>query len=183
MHLSDKQISLWRRIQEGDKEALFELYDDTYFHLVRYGLSVYSDSDLVKDCIGQLFLKIWDKHERLNNVENVQSYLFTSLRRLIQDYLNAESRMNHSIRSLHAEEKEEVSYEEMVISRERDEELRRDLGLALQSLTPRQMELIRMKFFENLSYQEIAAISSQSVKTSYNTIYDAIKMLRLKLKL
>ena len=183
MHQTSKPISLWRKIREGDKEALFVLYDDTYFHLVRYGLSVYADSDLVKDCIGQLFLKLWDRHTTLNDVENVQSYLFTALRRLIVDYLQAENRAGATIQGLHAEEGKEASYEEVIIARERDEELRRNLTDALNALTPKQIELIRLKFYENLSYKEIADISSQSVKTSYNTIYDAIKVLRLKLKM
>lgn len=178
MNLSEKPASLWRKIREGDKEALFVLYDDLYFHLVRYGLSVHSDSDLVKDCIGQLFLKLWDKHASLNDVTNVQSYLFTSLRRLIIDALGAENK----IRNLQTEEGEESSYEEIIIARERDEELKKNLGLALQALSPKQIELIRLKFFEDLSYEEIANVSAQSVKTSYNTIYEAIKVLRLKLK-
>jgi RNA polymerase sigma factor (sigma-70 family) len=179
MHLSDQPASLWKRIREGDKEALFVLYDDLYFHLVRYGLSVHADSDLVKDCIGQLFLKLWDKHASLNAVDNVQSYLFTSLRRLILDCLGAENKL----RNLQTVEGEEASYEEILIAREHDEELKRNLGLALQALSPKQIELIRLKFFENLSYEEIASVSAQSVKTSYNTIYEAIKVLRLKLKM
>ncbi|WP_168208764.1 RNA polymerase sigma factor [Chitinophaga sp. XS-30] len=181
MHLSDKLISLWGKVREGDKEALFVLYDDMYFHLVRYGLSQYADSDLVKDCIGQLFLKLWDRHESLNDVENVQSYLFTSLRRLLHDYLNAQNRVSTSIRNI--QEEDEASYEEIIIAREKEEEVRRNLSNALKTLSPKQIELIRLKFFENLSYKEIAHISSQSVKTSYNTIYDALKVLRLKLRM
>lgn len=183
MHL-EKHVALWHKIQQGNREALFELYDDVYFHLVRYGVTVYSDSDLVKDCVSQLFLKLWDKHHTLNDVENVQSYLFTALRRLIQDYLSAEIRASSSLRSFITEdEAEEASYEDIIIAREKDEEIRRDLGAALKELSPKQVELIRLKFFENMSYQEIALVSSQSVKTSYNTIYDAIKVLRLRLKM
>ena len=65
----------------------------------------------------------------------------------------------------------------------KEEEFRSNLSIALKALSPKQIELIRLKFFENLSYKEIADISSQSIKTSYNTIYDAIKILRLKLRM
>ena len=44
------------------------------------------------------------------------------------------------------------------------------------------MELIQLKFFEGLTYEQIAERSSQTVKTAYNTIYDAIKMLKKLLK-
>lgn len=183
MQQTNEPVSLWQKIRKGDKEALFVLYDDMYFHLVRYGLSVYADSDLVKDCIGQLFLKLWDNHATLNNVENVRSYLFTSLRRTIVDYLNAAGRAASVMLDIHEEEGTEASYEEIIIARERDEEINRDLRDALNTLSPKQIALIRMRFFENLSYKEIAHLNSQSVKTSYNTIYDAIKVLRLKLKM
>lgn len=183
MQLSEGSSFLWQRLREGDKDALFELYDDLYFHLVRFGLSVHADSDLVKDCISQLFLKLWDRHDRLGAVDNVQSYLFTALQRLIIDHINAGNKAIASMRNMPLQPEEEVSYEEKIIALEKDEQLKKDLREALKSLTPKQIELIRLKFFENLSYQEIAHLSSQSVKTSYNTIYDAIKILRLKLKL
>lgn len=183
MQLSEGSTLLWQKLREGDKDALFELYDDMYFHLVRYGLSVHADSDLVKDSISQLFLKLWDRHTKLNAVDNVQSYLFTALQRLIIDHINAENKASASIRSMPMEAAEESSYEEIIIAREKEEQFRKDLSAALQALSPRQIELIRLKFFENLSYKEIASISSQSVKTSYNTIYDAIKILRIRLKL
>ena len=177
---SDKRVSLWQEIRKGDKEALFELYDDLYFHLVRFGLSVHCDHELVKDCISQLFLKLWDRHGRLNEVENVKSYLFTSLKRLISDHIHSDQKVLSSLQQL--EEEKELSYEEMIVSLEKDKEVKMRLAAALKSLSPRQIELIRLKFFENRSYKEIADLSSLSIKTSYNTIYDAIKTLRLKLK-
>jgi RNA polymerase sigma-70 factor (ECF subfamily) len=183
MQLSEGSKLLWQKLREGDKDALFELYDDMYFHLVRYGLSVHADSDLVKDCISQLFLKLWDRHARLNEVENVQSYLFTALQRLIIDHINAENKVAATMLSIPLGADAESSYEETIIAREKEEEFRNDLRLAMKALSPKQVELIRLKFFENMSYKEIASISSQSVKTSYNTIYDAIKILRVKLKM
>jgi RNA polymerase sigma-70 factor (ECF subfamily) len=183
MQLSEGSKLLWQKLREGDKDALFELYDNLYFHLVRYGLSVHADSDLVKDCISQLFLKLWDRHAKLNEVDNVQSYLFTALQRLIIDHINAENKAAASLLSIPMGADAESSYEEMIIAREKEEEFRSGLRAAMQALSPKQIELIRLKFFENLSYKEIAHISSQSVKTSYNTIYDAIKILRVKLKM
>jgi RNA polymerase sigma factor (sigma-70 family) len=184
MNLSGEHKLLWGEIRLGNKQALFDLYNDLYFHLVRYGISVHCDADLVKDCIGQLFLKLWDRHDVLGDVENVKSYLFTSLRRAIIDYLKTEDQVNTSIKEMYVDdaEEEELSYEEMIITSEKDNENRMRLREALKELSPKQIELIRMKFFDNLSYKEIATLNYQSVKTSYNTIHNAIKVLRLKLK-
>ena len=65
---------------------------------------------------------------------------------------------------------------------QRDEEMKRKLYRAIQQLTPRQKELIDLMFFEGYSYRQIAEHTAQSVKTVYNTMYNAIRLLRELLK-
>ncbi len=173
----------WQQMREGDKEAFFSLYNNTYFHLVRFGLKITAKDELVKDCVTQLFFQLWDKHTRLNPVANVKAYLFTSLRRMLLDQLSYHSRIDAAITRLADKENpNELSYEEIIIGVQHDEELKSKLHKALAQLTPRQTELIRLVFFEGLTYEEVAAQTSQSIKTAYNTIYNAIKLLRKLLK-
>jgi len=173
----------WEQMRLGDKQALFQLYNAMYFHLIRFGLKINADDELIKDCVNQLFLNLWDKRDRLNPVDNVKSYLMTSLRRVILDQLEYTDRMNTAVNNMGAEEDwTELSYEEILIKLQQDDELKRRLQFAIQKLTPRQMELIQLKFFEGLTYDQIAERTSQTVKTAYNTIYDAIKTLKKILK-
>lgn len=173
----------WEQMRLGDKQALFELYNKMYFHLIRFGLKINADDELVKDCVNQIFLNMWDKRERLQPVEKVRSYLMTSLRRCMLDQLAYIDKTNNAFNKLGAEENwNELSYEEIIIKVQHDKEIKYKLGLAIKQLTPRQVELIQLKFFEGLSYEQIAQRTSQTVKTSYNTIYDAIKTLRKLLK-
>jgi len=173
----------WQRLREGDKESFFGLYNNTYFHLVRWGLKITANDELVKDCVTQLFFQLWDRRQKLNVVTNVKAYLFTSLRRMLIDQLGYHSKIDAAITHLADEEVlNELSYEEIIVRVQRDEELKKKLHKALEQLTPRQIELIRMVFFEGLTYEEVAARTSQSIKTAYNTIYNAIQLLRKLLK-
>lgn len=183
MDAQNSYVENWEQIRKGDKEALLELYNDLYFHLLRYGLTIKADSDLIKDCISQLFLKLWDKHERLKSVENVKSYLFSCLRNLVYDHLQVENRASASLLNAQQESTAVPSYEEILIEVEKEQEFKKKLQVALKQLSPKQIELIHLKFFENRSYQEIASLNAQTVKTAYNTIYDAIKSLRINLKM
>jgi RNA polymerase sigma factor (sigma-70 family) len=116
-------------------------------------------------------------------VMQVRAYLFTILRHLILDELSYLDKMDNAIIRMSGEAApNELSYEEIIINVQHDEELKRKLHAAMQQLTHRQKELIQLKFFDGLSYEQIAAHTSQSVKTAYNTIYDAIKQLRKLLK-
>ncbi|RBL88546.1 RNA polymerase sigma factor [Chitinophaga flava] len=172
----------WERLRNGDKQALFALYNSTYAHLLRFGLKLCGNDELVKDCITQLFLQLWNKHAQLKPVTNVPAYLFTALKRQLLDQLAYQSRIHDAISKITGKEEEnELSYEEIIIRVQQDDEIKQRLHSAIKALTPRQIELIRLKFFEGLSYEQIAAQTSQTVKTAYNTVYDAIKTLRKKL--
>ena len=183
MNEEEQLIRYWDQLRKGDKQALFELYNRTYFHLVRFGLKVTANDELVKDCVTQLFFQLWDKHARLNAVTQVRAYLFTSLRRMLLDKLDRDSKTDAAINRLSAKEvHEELPYEEIIIRVQHDEELRQKLYKAMEQLTPKQKELIRLMFFEGLNYEQVAAHTSQSIKTAYNTIYNAIQVLRKILK-
>jgi RNA polymerase sigma factor (sigma-70 family) len=179
----DDNILNWDKMRSGDRQAFFALYKNIYFHLVRFGLKLHADDELVKDCITQLFLKLWDKHESLPPVTNVQAYFFTALKRNILDQIQSQSRRQAAdVKFTSKVGISELSYEDMIIQVQQDEELKTKLRAAMQQLTNRQSELVRLKFFEGLSYDEIATTTNQTVKTAYNTVYDAVKQLRKFLK-
>jgi RNA polymerase sigma factor (sigma-70 family) len=183
MSLVEEERNSWEEMRLGNKQALFELYNNMYFHLIRFGLKITADDELVKDCVNQIFLNFWDKRARLQPVDNVKSYIMTSLKRCILDQINYLDKTSVAILKMGAEDDgNELSYEEIIIRVQQDDELKRKLQTAIQQLTPRQMELIQLKFFDGLTYEQIADRTSQSIKTSYNTIYDAIKSLRKLLR-
>jgi RNA polymerase sigma factor (sigma-70 family) len=173
----------WENIRRSDMQALLALHSNTYFHLIRFGLKICGDDELVKDSVNQLFLQLWDKRAKMQPVLQVRAYLFTTLRNLIRDELSYLDKMDNAVIRMSGEAApNELSYEEIIINVQHDEELKKKLYAAMQQLTQRQKELIQLKFFDGLSYEQIAAHTSQSVKTAYNTIYDAIKQLRKLLK-
>lgn len=180
MNQDELNIVLWQKMKDGDQQSLFELYDATYFHLVRFGLKILPQDEVVKDTIMSLFFKLWDKRSGLAEVSNVKSYLFTSLKRLLLDHLANDEKLSKAINAYcrHPENKEELAYEDIIIMVQEDDAIRKKLALAMNQLTPRQSELIRLKFYEGLSYEQVAAQTSQSIKTAYNTIYNAIQTLR-----
>ena len=168
----------------GDKEAFLTLYQSHYQALFVFGFSLSTDRELTKDCIQELFLEIWKTRPSLNKeVKNVRSYLFTWLRRKMSRELSRLAKEKFS-----ADLKEEFpfiesSYEELLIAFQQSEEKKEQLRSALKKLTKKQLEIIKLKFFQNLSYRSIAAQTSLTPRTVYNLIYEAIRSLRESMKL
>jgi len=168
----------------GDKDAFLTLYQSHYQGLFCYGFSLSTDRELTKDCIQELFLEIWKTRSTLNTeVTNVRSYLFTWLRRKISRDLSRIAKENCSDELKEEFSSIQSSYEELLIAFQQSEEKKEDLRRALKKLTKKQLEIIKLKFFENLSYRAIAAQTSLTPRTVYNLIYESIRALRESMKM
>lgn len=182
--MSEKEAHrlVWKKIIDGDETALSELYKQHYLGLINYGRIIIDDKDLVNNCFMQMLIEFWDKRSKLPEVENVRSYLMTSLRRAILHELGAGKRREMKLNeSQQNSPTHEWSYEDYLLNQQSDNDLRAKIAKAIEKLTKRQKELIQLKFFENLSYAEIAEQKRITKRTAYNIIYDAIKILKEEL--
>jgi RNA polymerase sigma factor (sigma-70 family) len=162
----------------GDQNAFLTIYQNHYQALFCYGFSITTDKELTKDCIQELFLEIWKTRNTLNtDVSNIRSYLFTWLRRKISYELSRLAKAK-STALMQDSTLTQSCYEELLVAFQQSEEKKEQLRDALKKLTKKQLEIIRLKFFENLSYAEIAAKTSLSPRTVYNLIYEGIRHLR-----
>jgi RNA polymerase sigma factor (sigma-70 family) len=172
----------WNKLLNGDEHALLEIYRQHYLGLMNYGKQIIPDSDFVNDCFTEMLLKLWERRVALVSVENVRSYLMTSIKRTILDKLEADKRRDSKHLELAKSLAEsQGSYEEYLVSLQSDERLKTRISLALKKLSGRQLQLIQLKFFEDLDYDEIAERLGITKRTAYNTIYDAIAVLKEQL--
>ncbi len=179
---SDQLIKNWNLLLEGDKQGLYECFDLFYDDLYRFGLSMYSDQELIKDSIQSLFIELWEIKDKLVDVKNIKQYIFTIFKRIIYKLNKKFSRENLDLDRLLEEISEDLvvqsSYESILIANQTEELKRQQLQEALSLLSPRQKEIIQLKYFDGKSFREIAEITSLSERTIYNTLHNAIKFLR-----
>lgn len=169
-------VKLTEQLKSGDKEALFSLMSLHYNDLFRYGMKFTADKDLTKDVIGQFFLHVWDHRQKFCSAENGTAYLVVSFKRYLIDYLRKISRqLNISEQQAEAYE---YPYEDYLVAWQSEETIKRLLKGAIDELPERQRELVRLRFYEQLSHEEIARQTSLSLRTVYNKLHEAIKKLR-----
>ena len=177
--MSANEIIYWKCMLEGDKNAFLTIYNNFYTSLFQYGFGLTKDKELTKDCVQELFLEIWNTRSSINNnVADVKSYLFTWLRRKISRTLSMQTREKSGESYRDVGDTHESSYEELLIAFQVTAYKKEKLERALSHLTKKQLEIIRLKFFESLSYEEIAVQTSLTTRTVYNTIYEALRHLR-----
>jgi RNA polymerase sigma factor (sigma-70 family) len=170
---------IWKQLQIGNQQALLALYDRHYIGLLNYGMKLTGNRELTRDCITQILLRLWDNRQKLPPVENVRSYLLTCLRReMISELKGETARITRNLNAQRSLSDAELPYEEYLIQAQTNEALRERLVKAFEKLTEREKELLRLRFFEDLDYDEIAAQCSITKRTAYNIIHTAIKTLK-----
>jgi RNA polymerase sigma factor (sigma-70 family) len=166
-------------MKEGSEEAFLRIYHENYNTLFCYGFGLTRDREFIKDCIQEMFLEIWNMRLLVNeDVQNVRSYLCTWLRRKMNrsKLREAKLKFGEGRRPL-VSENNQLSYEDLLIAFQETEEKKERLARALGRLSRKQLEIIKLKFFENRSYAEIAVTTSLTTRTLYNTIFLAIQQL------
>jgi RNA polymerase sigma factor (sigma-70 family) len=173
-----KSDEIWNRFLQGDRAAFEQIFDLHAQSLLYYGRKITEDTCLVEDCMQDLFLELWHRRERLGQVNSVRHYLLKSLKRRI---LYKKKRLV-SFRNEYKEENFEVSYETQLIQIQTSQEQRQKLEAALSHLTKQQKKVMYLKYYEKLSYQEIAAMLSLNKRTIYNIVSASIRELQKTFK-
>lgn len=180
--MTDSFTKTWQDFIAGSHDALNNLYSQHYLGLINYGIKLTGDRQYANDCFVELLLDLWEKRSKLPPVDNVRSYLMTAMRMLIFQKLRSdklrEIKENHASSLI---DQQEISYEDYITKNQADSAVKARLQHSLSKLTKRQKELLQYRFFDNMSYDEIATVCNISKKTAYNIIYDALIKLKNEL--
>ncbi|MGX5853144.1 RNA polymerase sigma factor [Dyadobacter jiangsuensis] len=172
-----RDTRLWQELVEGNDQALGQLMHFHFKALLNYGFKFVKDEAFVKDCIQEVFIDLWRSRGRVAQPTHVRAYLLVSLRRKI-----ARSRrtMRLGDDSLHDEYAFSIEFspEWWMI---KDETLTRKAQVVsemLAALPVRQREVIYLKYYQELSREEISAMLNITPQTVSNLLQMAYGQLR-----
>jgi len=182
--MSDQCSNQWKAFRTGNKLAFGQLMQENFRHLFNYGSKFSNDDELVKDAIQELFLKLWEKRLNLSDDVNPKAYLTASLRRGLHRKIQSQSKFSSysELNELECSFDLEISVEEQLIDRESSRELAFKIAANMSALPARQREAIYLKFFQDLSRDEISEVMQITPQTVSNLLQLALKKMRTELK-
>jgi len=148
--MSDESRVKWSYFLSGDNDAYKWLYK-TYVHMLySYGNRFTPDAEIIKDCIQDLFVALYNSRSRLTVPDNVKLYLMISLKNKLIRTLQKKEHYIHcnpdeeSVFILEPTvEDDYIENEETVRQKEKVKEM-------LSILTPRQKEIIYYRYIQEL---------------------------------
>ena len=167
---SDEQ--LWLNFTSGDRSAFEHLYNRYVNVLYDYGVRLSQDTQLSEDCVQDLFTYLWTKQKKLPEVKAVKVYLLVSLKRRV--YRKLAEKRKDIIRIREVLESDAYGFDP-----EPGENSKSFLALqqAFAKLSDKQKEVIYLRFYNQLSYEEIAEVMEVQVKAIYKLMARAIHTL------
>lgn len=168
---------LWKMLLCKDESALSLLYRRHFDSLYNYGMHLCPDKELVKDCIQNLFLALYNLRKD-SHVRNVTSYLLMSLRHNLIAALQ-DKRQNVGVEELNFELS--ISEEELFHFFGHDDwEMKKiqKLHLSYDKLNSNQRHAIYLRFIKEMNWQEMEEIMGISTHSCMNLVGRAIAKLR-----
>jgi len=174
-----KEDQLWLSLQQGEEIAFETIYRNHANALFAYGLKITTQQEIVNDALQDVFIHIWQKREELPIVDNARAYLLKSLRNRIIRILESRNLNGNGIQPNQAIQE---SFEQQLILEELADERLSKMYHSIQHLPTRQKEVIHLKYFQNLSTEEIADLLSINYQSVSNLLYKGIQKMRKQVK-
>lgn len=168
---------LFKLIRNNDETAFNELYRLFYAPLCVFAMRYFSNMDEAKDCVHDVFAKIWSDRDILNIETSVKGYLISSTRNACLNVVQ--------------KKKLKLTYEQYILNNYDNYtakdlysivELEQLIEDAIAKLPEKLQTVFKMSRFEQLTYKEIAERQKISVKTVESYMHRALQILSKELK-
>ncbi|GAE83932.1 RNA polymerase sigma-70 factor [Bacteroides reticulotermitis] len=165
-----------------------ELYLAYYAKLVRFATVFVILEEDAENIIQDVFTELWMKSDCLDQIENINAYLYRLVRNRCLDHLkhkvfeqkyaknmqtSFETELNLKLQSLD-------SFDTCLVSEEK--EITKKIHAAINSLPDRCREIFMLSRFDGLKYKEISECLGISINTVECQMSIALKKLRVKLQ-
>ena len=170
------------RIQAGDQAAFGRVYDQLFPGVYGYARSRLPSDQIAEDLVSTTFLAVVDRMASFEwrGAGSFRAWVFRILRNQIANYYRSKSRIEETeLKELVGSPQRDIgSVPEAVVTRD---ERRAALLGAIDDLSPRQREVIQLRYFGGLRNRDIARLLAVDERTISAYLSRGLKALEEKL--
>jgi len=166
----------WEKVLQDNMQSLELIYKKFYPDLFAYARKLANDSDLAEDAIQDTFLYLWQNRKSIGVIKSMKFYLIRSVRNACLLLIKKKNKLG-SLEDVDAHLHLIIQPSELKL---KDENLAMNIQLkkSLDTLSSRQSEIIFLKFYNNLDYEEISEVLNINYQSVVNHVHKAIQKLR-----
>jgi RNA polymerase sigma-70 factor (family 1) len=166
---------LKEQIVKNDQKAFENLYRLFFTRLFNFAMLYVHKKEAAEEIVNDVMVKIWNRRDKLNTIEHLETYLFVAVRNLSLNYLEKYSHLHITITpetgeaeviNLHNPQKE-LEWKEISFR----------LTMAIEQLSEQQRTVFKLIKEEGFRYKQVAEILGISPRTVETQLFRAVKKL------
>jgi len=166
------------QITSNEDTSFDYLYNKYVRILLVYGLQFTSDRELVKDCIQDVFVKLYETKTQQQHIENMGVYLRIALKNRIINSLKREKILAKYVSSSEFSEIDDFTAQQQLEYQEEEQHNRNLIETILKLLTPQQQKVVQYRFIEGLTLEEISNALQINYQSVQNILQRSIKKIK-----
>ncbi len=173
---NEKLRQLIKLMEKNDGRAFEEFFNLLYPRFYRYAFLYVKSDILCEELVSDVFLKLWNIRYKLNDIQQLEFYLFRAVKNQALTYLKRKT--NEPVEITEYIQSHLIDYREpenLLIAAELADKV--EEGIA--SLPDKCQIIFRMVRQDGLSYKQVAVLLDISPKTIENQMNTALKKLRI----
>jgi RNA polymerase sigma-70 factor (ECF subfamily) len=167
--------TLIRAFQEGDELAFVSLYNRYKDSVFSFCWKMLSDRDLALDVMQETFVRVYENRDRLLSTASFKSWLFTIARNQCLNQISR-GRRHVSYEGLTVPPTSADTGDTPFTQLEKNERVLL-VNEYLLRLSPAYREVIVLREYQNLTYEEIAAVTRSTVSAVKSRLFKARRKL------
>ena len=178
MHTLKYDKYFFKQLAEGSAEAFEKLFEVYWTHVYTIVAQLVKEKQQAEDISQEVFIKLWNKKEALNDIQNIESYLYTIARNSTLDHLRKKVLITENLEQMiqyfadnNLDPAKKLEYKELEVF----------INKSIDKLPPKVKEVFILSRIEGLSHEEIAGKLHISVSSSKTYIVRALQSLRLSI--
>lgn len=161
MYIEDK--NLLAEIAAGDEKAFRQLFNKYHQRVGSHIVQITNSQQLAEEVVQDVFLKLWLNRSTIEEVKNIDAYLFVLAKNHALNYLK---KLNQELKQQMQWKREQSSAS--AVENQQDTFYYRQLDEAIDQLPPQQKKVYLLSRHQRLKYAEIAQelnLSRETVKS------------------
>lgn len=171
--------TVWNEFREGSELAFTAIYKRFIYDLYHYGERLTDDKELIEDSIHDFFVELWKQRKSYGEVSNLKFYLLKGFKYKLLKNIKKGKKLPLQFKiDEEYDFKIVFSKEAELIAGQISEAQKANVLKSINALSRREKEAITLRFYDGLSYEEIAEAMSLSIKSAYKLMYRALETLK-----
>ena len=177
LNSNSDQSKLLYELSQGSELAFTKLYNEYKNVVFSTALKITKSRILAEEVVQDIFLKIWQNHENLAEITNIENYLFIISRNHIFDMIKKIARDTSIVVDANYKSTSTNDTEDAI----KDDQYNIILNQIVDQLPPQQQKIYKMAKWDGLSHQKIGEDLGISTETVKKHMAQALKFVRTKI--